>query len=163
MTVVGYQSSNPATKDFITGVTQVLIDKKKDRAAWSPSSIDDPSLSPKSIESLFFDAKSPHLSDKPELDLNPASSSRATAPHDSTWGRFRRYGLPSEAEVESAVKGSSPGSGAFKISEAELIERLLDSRGDTGGARKKEVEEVIRRIVRRLCDNKEGYLDWKRR
>ena len=143
-------------------MTQVLIDKKKDRASWSPTSIDDPAVSPKSIESLFFDRKSPYLSDKPQLEFRPASSSRLTSPYDSTWGTFRRYGLPSEAEVESAVKGSSPGSGAFKITESELIERLLDSRGDLGGPRQKEVEDVVKRTVGRLCDIKNGYLDWKR-
>ncbi len=154
--------ANPATKDFVIGVTQVLIDKKKDRASWSPSTIDDSSLTPIAIDSRFFDLKSRHLTDRPELDLKPVSTSRVTAPYDSTWGRFRRYGLPSEAEVEAAVKGSSPGSGAFKITEAELIERLVEARGDAGGPRHKEVEEVIRRSVRRLCDVKEGYLDWKR-
>lgn len=143
-------------------MTQVLIDKKKDRASWSPSLIDDPAVTPKSIDSLFFDDKSSHTSAKPELEFKPASTSRVTVPYDSTWGRFRRYGLPSEAEVEAAVKGSSPGSGAFKITERELIERLLDSRGDSGGVRQKEVESVIRGIVGRLCETKEGYLDWKR-
>lgn len=151
-----------ATEDFLTGVTQVLIDKKKDRAAWSPSEITSSEVTPKSIQSKFFDPSSPHLSHKPDLNFSPKSTSRQSDPQDSTWCQFRRYGLPSESEVEGAVDGSAPGSGAFKITKGELVERLLDSRGDTGGPRQVEVESWIKGIIGRLCDEKDGYLDWKK-
>ena len=64
--------------------------------------------------------------------------------------------------MEGAVKGSSPGSGAFKITETELVERMMDSRSETGSARAAEVENWIRRIVKERCrTDKEGYLGWK--
>jgi len=61
------------------------------------------------------------------------------------------------------VSGSALGSGAFKITQEELIERLLDGRGDTAGPRAEEVEAWARAVVSRLCDVRDdGYLDWKR-
>jgi 3-hydroxyisobutyryl-CoA hydrolase len=136
------------------------VDKTKERPKWSPSDIYDDAVSPSSIASKFFTGSSPHLKQKPALNFKPASSSKSSEPHDSTWGQFRRYGLPSETEVEAAVIGSSPGSGAFKITLAQLTERLVDRRGDAGGPRQKEVAAWIQGIVERNCVEKDGYLDW---
>lgn len=157
------QGSKRATNDFITGVTAVLVTRSKDRPEWSPSSVTDPSVAPASIVSKFFDAKAPSQVDRPEIAFNPPSTSKITSGADSTWGQFRRFGLPSEAEVEATVEGSAPGSGAFKVTTEELIERLLDSRGDAGGPRAEEVAQWARGVVGRLCVAREnGYLDWKR-
>ncbi|ORY21094.1 ClpP/crotonase-like domain-containing protein [Naematelia encephala] len=153
-----FSGPNRPTDDFLTGVTQVLITKSKDRAAWSPDSLKD--VTPSSIRSNFFDTSSPHLAERPTLSLSPKPSSKASE-RDSTWGQFRRFGLPGDKEVEETVRGSSPGSGAFKITTSELIERLLDNRGETGGPRHREVEKRVRSIVARTCVEKDGYLDWK--
>lgn len=61
------------------------------------------------------------------------------------------------------VEGSAPGSGAFKIKTDELVERILDERGESGGSRAEEITSWTKTLVSRLCDVKEnGYLDWKR-
>jgi 3-hydroxyisobutyryl-CoA hydrolase len=84
-----------------------------------------------------------------------------TDPSDSTWGDFRKYGLPSESDVEGIVTGSSPSSGAFKVTEAEVVERIMDAKNETAGSRAKEVENWLRGIVARTCETKSGYLDLK--
>ena len=152
------------TDDFITGVTAVLVSRTKGRPDWSPSEISDPAVSDSVIAEQFFDTSSPNLkSDRPRLVFDPPSTSKRSEKQDSTWGQFRKYGLPSEMEVEAAVTGAAPGSGAFKVTETELVEKLLDARGNTGGPRAEEMDAKAREIVRRLCDITEGgYLDWKR-
>ena len=124
----------------------------------------DKAVSPSSIVDSFFNDESTHVSEKPTLEFQPPSRSNPTDLKDSTWGKFRQYGLPSEMEVEAAVRGSAPTSGAFKVTETELVERMLDARGDSGGPRAVEVEKWTRDVVKRLCVEKEdGYLDWRRK
>ena len=66
-------------------------------------------------------------------------------------------------EVEAKVEGYAPSAGAFKVTEAELVERILDDRGESGGPRAVEMGTKIKEMVARLCDVKTGgYLDWKR-
>jgi 3-hydroxyisobutyryl-CoA hydrolase len=145
-------------------VTAVLVAKSSDRPSWSPSSISDESISPANITTNFFDSRSAIQSARPQLILDPPSRSKSGKDQsDSTWGLFRKYGLPSEAAVEAIVSGSAPGSGAFKVTQEELVQRLVDERGDAAGSRAEEVAEWIRAIVKRRCKvGSDGYLDLKR-
>ena len=145
-------------------MTAVLVHKKKDRPKWNIDSPADKALDADSISKQFFDKSGGIKTDRPTLDLQPPSvSNPLDGKSDSTWGRFGRYGLPTELEVEATVEGYAPHSGAYKVTEQELIERILDDKGETGGPRAAEVETKIKEIVSRLCDVKEGgYLDWKR-
>jgi 3-hydroxyisobutyryl-CoA hydrolase len=157
------QGPKRPSDDFLTGVTHVLIEKlskTQPRPNWSHSTLTDPSLSPAAIAKSFFSSKAPHADSVPKLEFQPESSFRS-AGHDSTWGQFRRYGLPSELEVQGYVTGNAPGSGAFKLKEDELVERILDNKGDVGGPRASEAEEKIRGIVAARCSkDKDGYLNW---
>ena len=151
------------TDDFITGVSLALFEKdkekKKQRAAWSPNTIVE--VTRKSVRNSFFDPSSEFHKSMPTLELDPPSSGTRGS-HDSTWGQFRRYGLPSETEVEERVKGSSPGSGAFKITESELLDRMMEAPNGRGEPRVREFEEKIRAVVERCCEkDAEGYLNWK--
>ena len=149
------------TDDFIIGVDAVLVQKTKGRPNFA-SSIDDLALSSKENLEKYFGSKDQAPNDStPTLNFRPAPS-QSSGPHDSTWGRFRQFGLPSEREVEAIVEGSAPGSGAFKLKEKELIERVLEARGEQSGERAQEITEWVGNVVRRLCEVKEdGYLDWK--
>jgi len=142
----------------------VLVSKSADRPSWSPSSISDEAISPANITNNFFDSRSDVQSARPQLIFNPPSRSKSGKDKsDSTWGLFRKYGLPSEAAVEAIVSGSAPGSGAFKVTQEELVQRLVDERGDAAGPRAEEVGEWIRAIVQRKCKvGQDGYLDMKR-
>lgn len=145
------------TDDFITGVSAVLVDRIKTRPEWSPSSISDPSLSPKSIEKNFFNPSSPHHQSMPKLEFKPASS--LTDGKDTTWDKFRQYGLPSEQRLRDLVEGSAPGSGAFALKEEELIDRVSDG---NAVERKQEFKERVRSVVATHCEkDEEGYLKWK--
>jgi 3-hydroxyisobutyryl-CoA hydrolase len=156
------QGPKRASEDFITGVRAVLVDRQMDRPEWQPSSITDGKLSPAEIVRSFFDPKSESQADRPQLDFNPRPTSKISSGADSTWGRFRQYGLPSEAEVHAHVTGSAPGAGAFKIKREELIERLLDSRGGPGGPKSHEIKSWSEALVDRMCEPKQGgYLDLK--
>lgn len=145
------------TDDFITGVSAVLVDRIKTRPEWQPSSITDSSLSPKSIDSSFFNPESKHHQSMPQLEFKPVSS--LTTGKDTTWGRFREYGLPSEQLLRDLVEGSAPGSGAFALREQELIDRVLDGHAPE---RKAEFEKRVKAVVSTHCEqDKEGYLRWK--
>lgn len=93
----------------------------------------------------------------PKLNLKPASSFNKG--QDTTWGQFRKYGLPSEEMIKAYVDGSAPGSGAFKIKEEELIQRVLDN-GE--GERRAEILQRVKDVLTRYCQtDAEGYLGWK--
>ncbi|KAL1411515.1 3-hydroxyisobutyryl-CoA hydrolase [Vanrija albida] len=157
----GFLGLKRTTDDFSTGVTHLLIDKAKGRANWSPSSIDDKSLTPAAIRANFLDAKAAHIAgERPTIDFTPTPTTKEGP--DSTWGQFRRYGLPAEARVRAWIKGEAPGSGAFKLNEDELVSRIVDVSGEAGSPRQKEIEDAIRKIVaQRTTKDKDGYLNWK--
>lgn len=153
------QGDKRVTDDFITGVVAVLVDRIKTRPEWSPSSLTDPSLSPKSIEKNFLNCyqQSEYHQSMPKLEFNPSSS--LTDGKDTTWGKFREYGLPSEQRLRDLVEGSAPGSGAFALKEQELIDRIMDGRATE---RKSEFEARVKSVVKTHCEtDKDGYLRWK--
>jgi 3-hydroxyisobutyryl-CoA hydrolase len=61
------------------------------------------------------------------------------------------------------ITGNAPSSGAFKVTEKELMERIMDARGEIAGGREREVRSWVKQIVGRNCEVKDGYLDWKGR
>ncbi|WRT66410.1 uncharacterized protein IL334_003366 [Kwoniella shivajii] len=146
-----------ATEDFIKGVSSVLIDRKPN-PEWIPSSLSDSKLSSNEITKNFFSTTP--SSDQPELRFNPASASKLDSGRDSTWGQFRKYGLPSEDKIKASVDGYAPGSGAFALTEKELIDQF--SEGEVHGSRRKEIESRVRNVIERKCKkDKQGYLEWK--
>jgi 3-hydroxyisobutyryl-CoA hydrolase len=145
------------TDDFITGVSAVLVDRIKTRPEWIPSTITDSALTPKNIENTFFNTSSKHHQSMPKLDFKPTSS--LTEGKDTTWGRFREFGLPSEQKLQDMVEGSAPGSGAFALKEEELIERVLQTQPTE---RRQEVTRRVQEVLSIHCNtDREGYLRWK--
>ncbi|KAL7421630.1 3-hydroxyisobutyryl-CoA hydrolase [Cryptotrichosporon argae] len=150
----GFAGPSRSTDDFTTGVTHLLIEKASSRAPWSPSALDDAALSPAAIKAAFLTRGAESAA--PELALDPAPVKREGP--DSTWGRFRAHGLPSEATVRAWVEGDSPNAGAFKVKEHELLDRLVKA-----GPRAHEERRRAAEIVARHCEkDDEGYLNWKR-
>lgn len=93
----------------------------------------------------------------PKLEFKPTSS--LTEGKDTTWGKFREFGLPSEQKLQDMVEGSAPGSGAFALKEEELIERVLS---DQPAERKQEFTRRIQEVISIRCNtDREGYLRWK--
>ncbi|CAE6450315.1 unnamed protein product [Rhizoctonia solani] len=132
-----------ASPDFITGVTHLLVNKQKSRAAWSPPTLDD---TPEDITKEFFDDSS-YVKRAPRLELD-----RKTTPGD----KLSLYALPSEATIEAAVKGSLPGSGSFALTPAELISSLERRCG-----RKTGLPQKIQDVIDRKCLIEDGYLTWR--
>ncbi|CCO27584.1 hypothetical protein BN14_01568 [Rhizoctonia solani AG-1 IB] len=118
-----------ASPDFITGVTHLLVNKQKDRAAWSPATLTD---TPEDIVDKFFDDPT-YLKQAPRLELD-----RSLAPGD----KLTRYALPNEATIEAAVKGSLPGSGSFALTPTELISSFERRCGQKAGLKQK-IQDVI--------------------
>jgi 3-hydroxyisobutyryl-CoA hydrolase len=93
----------------------------------------------------------------PKLDFKPTSS--LTEGKDTTWGKFREFGLPSEQKLRDMVEGSAPGSGAFALKEKELIDRVLEGHA---AERRQEFEKRVQDVVKTHCErDEEGYLRWK--
>ncbi|KAL5636501.1 hypothetical protein ACGC1H_000455 [Rhizoctonia solani] len=132
-----------ASPDFITGVTHLLINKERSRAAWSPATLED---TPDDVIKNFFD-DSPYLKRAPRLELN-----RKIIPGD----KFFRYALPNEATIEAAVKGSLPGSGSFALTPTELVSSFERRCGQKAGLRQK-----IQDVIDRKCQLEDGYLTWR--
>lgn len=159
----GFVGNDRPTEDFTIGVTHVLINKDKNkphRADWVPSSINDAFVEPASIRKNFLDPKNAKLqAEVPTLDFDPVPTTKEGP--DSTWGNFRKYGLPSEAEIRGWIRGETSGSGAFKLREDELVSRVLEARGDTASPREAEIRERVQDVVvRNATKDKDGFLDW---
>lgn len=147
-----------ATDDFITGVTHHLINKVRDkRAAWE-SEIDSSNLSHEQVTKRFFTPSS----DVPKLDFVPSTGSTDASKKDSTYGRFREWGLPELHWVKGIVTGDTQGSGSYKVTEDELVDRVLGWKGETrGGGRADDMERLTRELVGKFCEkDSNGYLTW---
>ncbi|BEJ00377.1 hypothetical protein CcaverHIS631_0502340 [Cutaneotrichosporon cavernicola] len=154
----GFCGTDRPTPEFDTGVSYLLIEKGRERANWQPSEINDPRLTPAEITKNYLDPNTPHLAETPKLVFEPAPTSEGT---DSTWGKFRQWGLPAESEIRAVVKGESAGSGAFKLKPAEVVEQVLAARGEQGGPREKEIIAHTNAIIAaRTKADGSGYLDW---
>nr|XP_018262939.1 3-hydroxyisobutyryl-CoA hydrolase [Kwoniella dejecticola CBS 10117]OBR85097.1 3-hydroxyisobutyryl-CoA hydrolase [Kwoniella dejecticola CBS 10117] len=152
--------SGRATDDFVKGVSSVLIDRSKTAPEWIPSELSDPRLALSEIIKNFYPTKSSTTTTIPELQLVPESASKLDSGRDSTWNKFRKYGLPSEQLIKASVDGYSPQSGAFALTEKELIAQFLED--STSGTRRDEVVQRIKSVVEKNCKvDKGGYLEWK--
>nr|XP_019011142.1 3-hydroxyisobutyryl-CoA hydrolase [Kwoniella pini CBS 10737]OCF49923.1 3-hydroxyisobutyryl-CoA hydrolase [Kwoniella pini CBS 10737] len=149
---------NRSTEDFIKGVTSVLIDRSKQSPEWIPSNLKDKKLNLSEIIKNFYPTKS--SDNTPELKLIPESASKLDSGRDSTWNKFRKFGLPSEQSIKSSVDGYSPQSGAFALTEKELISQFIED--SINGTRRDEIIERIKNVVSKNCKvDKGGYLEWK--
>ncbi|WVQ67623.1 uncharacterized protein L199_005826 [Kwoniella botswanensis] len=149
-----------STGDFIKGVSSVLIDRSKTAPEWIPGDLSDPKLSLGEITKNFYPGKPSE--GQPELELVPSSASKLDSGRDSSWNQFRKFGLPSETDIRSSVDGYSPGSGAFALTEQELVSQFIENHGSPQGQRRKEIEDRVRDVVQRRCKkDKQGYLEWK--
>ncbi|WVW83953.1 hypothetical protein I302_105976 [Kwoniella bestiolae CBS 10118] len=155
-----FSGPNRSTDDFLKGVTSVLIDRSKSSPDWVPNKLSDPKLALSEIIKNFYPTKT--LDGQPELELVPSSASKLDSGRDSTWNRFRKYGLPSENDIRSSVDGYSPGSGAFALTEQELVNQFIENHNSPSGQRREEIEQRVREVVERRCKkDKQGYLEWK--
>lgn len=147
------------SSDFITGVTHHLINKTRDRRADWESVLSTTASSDAPDISRFFKGTG-----APQLDLHPAPSSSSSSSKDSTYGRFREWGLPSEAQIQGQITGEAPSSGSFKLKEDELITRILRDKGEgEGSGRVEDMKRVIKAVVDKHGEkDKEGYLGWRR-
>ncbi|WWC89284.1 uncharacterized protein L201_004205 [Kwoniella dendrophila CBS 6074] len=155
-----------STEDFIKGVSSVLIDRSSSPPEWIPGNLNDSKLSSSEISKNFFPptkSSSSSTTDEIKLDLQPKSSSKLDSGRDSTWNQFRKFGLPSESLIKSFVDGYSPGSGAFALTEQELINQLLENDQSTlSSQRNKEIVKIIKQVISKNCKkDKQGYLEWK--
>lgn len=166
LVATGFCGTNRPTEDFTTGVTHLLLEKKKGRAPWSPNLVTDAALSPEKITKAFLDPTSEHLKESPPMRFIPKPTTPAGSP-DSTWGKFRKFGLPSEAAVLAVLnRGDGPGSGKgevrFRLSEGLLIAHVVDATA-ASKSRRDQVEEAVRKIIKQRCEvDPEGKVTWKK-
>jgi 3-hydroxyisobutyryl-CoA hydrolase len=147
-----------ASDDFITGVTHVLITKIRDkRAAWE-AELDSPTLTSSAITKRFFTPGA----DVKKLVFHPSTGSTETTSRDSTYGRFREWGLPELHWVMGLVTGAVKDTGAFAVTEEELVERVLGMKGESKtGGRGQGMERIARELVAKYCEkDANGYLRW---
>jgi len=137
----GFTGGFRATNDLIVGAVHSLFDKKKTPIPFDPpiTDLDNPFLQPEAIKANFFRRDSPYLVDCPPKDvgdgLHPRPKEKVGP--DANWGKFRRYGVPSEEMVKGAVgEGASPD---------EVVSSLV---WKEKGARRDELEAVVRRILK---------------
>lgn len=152
-----------SSEDFITGVTHLLINKIRDRPADWEAGLSSPALQldgDKGINKRFFTPSSA----VPKLEFHPSTGTSDPKKKDSTFGKFRECGLPSQFFVEGMVTGAEKNSGAFALKEDELVDRVLDRKGEMkGSARGQDMERIVRDLVERQCTkDAEGYLRWKK-
>jgi 3-hydroxyisobutyryl-CoA hydrolase len=123
----------------------VLVEKKLGRPTWSPASLDQ--VDAASLEAFFKTG-----TNSPQLVLPEAlRKSHSTPPS------FLRYGLPTEDELQTLVKGSHASSGSGALTLQELITKAEDLRAGKRGVAGK-VQEVV---SRRCTVDRDGYLQWK--
>ncbi|KPV75729.1 uncharacterized protein RHOBADRAFT_13973, partial [Rhodotorula graminis WP1] len=140
--------SPPVHPDFRTGVTDLLINKRKpeqgERPSWSPATLKD--VSDADIQRSFF-ASPPPFSNPPVPNLRLAQLRKSRpvtplAPYKQS--PHAKWALPSERDVEKIVKGEDAGSDDYAVTRNEVVERLVRRSGGKVGVREK-VEEVLKR------------------
>lgn len=128
-----------ASKDFETGVTAVLIDKKRGvRPAWSPKTLQEVSVD---LVKDFFSSESQYVKAAPKLELDEESHPSAQKLEPT------KFALPAEHEIEQIVRGLHPESGAVAYNVDNLIKKFRDMTNNKHG-----VEAKIRDVVSRRCE-----------
>lgn len=143
-------SQSGASKDFETGVTAVLIDKKRGvRPNWTPNTLREVS---NDLVNKFFNSESEYVKAAPQLDL-PGSAAQKLEP--------TRFALPTELEIEQIVRGLHSQSGAVAYNLDNLIQRFRNMTGDKHGVEAKIREVVARRCVEVADPDNHRCLRWK--
>ncbi|GAA6047586.1 hypothetical protein JCM3770_001577 [Rhodotorula araucariae] len=139
--------SPAAHPDFRTGVTDLLIRKRKpeegERPAWSPATLKQ--VSDEHIHQTFFATPPPFTNPAvPQLRLAQTRKNRpfALAPYKKS--PHAKWALPSERDVEKIVKGEDAGSDDYAVTRQEVVDRLVRRWNGKVGVREK-VDEVLRR------------------
>ncbi|KAG9015278.1 hypothetical protein FRB93_012977 [Tulasnella sp. JGI-2019a] len=146
-----------ASRDFITGVSALLINKQGGRPAWDPSEIKDVKQS--DVVDKFFSASSPFFKNLPTTSFTAPEA--GDGPGVVTETDPLRFSLPSEEEIGRLVRGEHPSSSDTSLDLPELLERSRELYGKAG------VEAKVKDVVARRCevvaktDNQEQYLRWK--
>ncbi|TFY76588.1 hypothetical protein EWM64_g7424 [Hericium alpestre] len=135
-----------ASPDFKTGVTSVIIEKKRGvRPAWKPERLGE--VQTAHLETKFFTR---------DEGLTLMLPQALQAPHDPP-AHFTRFALPTEDEIGAVVRGEHPTSSGEALTTAELLAKFEDLRRGKHG-----VAEKVREVVARRCEADEaGYLRWK--
>lgn len=136
----------------MTGVTSLLIQKEKGRAAWSPNKLADTPLEP--VLANFYDPESTFLEKVPATTFStPNGKYVKTNP--------MRFSLLSEEEIGRLIRGEHPSSSSVAFTLEELVEKVKALSGGKQG-----VEEKVKDVVRRRCQEvpksgmQEGHLRW---
>lgn len=137
--------------DFRTGVTNLMIDKSKTRAKWSPSELKHVKLD--GLRSTFF-SNPPPFSNPPLPRLNFAQSDRP-AYKDYPW----HFGLPTENHIRDVVTGDARGSGDLAKTREEVVHWFVrETKGKVG------VEDKVNEVLsRKTTAGEGGTLKWERR
>ncbi|GAA5889452.1 hypothetical protein JCM16303_005376 [Sporobolomyces ruberrimus] len=144
--------------DFLTGVTDFLINKNKPedkKPSWSPPTLSE--VTPSSLQKTFFSSPPP-FSNPPVPTFNPQSSRKDRLNPLSLYKvhPYSIYGLPSEKKIEAVVKGESKDSPDYAMTRKEIVERFEREYSGKIGVREK-VEEVL---DRRTVVAEENTLRW---
>jgi len=127
----------------------VLIEKTRERPAWSPGTLEE--ISDAEILQKFFSTDSPYLSSAPKL----------TVPEHLSAVKDRnpmRYTLPTEKEISNMVRGSHVSSGKAGIKMEELVSKFEDLRHGKHGVKEKVIEVAQRKCE--IVDNADGNFQW---
>lgn len=142
----GFIGAERASQDLMIGTVHSLFDKKKTPIPFSPSikELDNPSLQPKEIRHNFLTRGSPTLFDCPPMDVGDALIPRPeqVSGTDWNWGNMRRFGIPSEIKVKQILD-----EGKGQITDAELVQRAVDSTKSSNPARRAEFEARVWTIL----------------
>ncbi|KAK4546457.1 hypothetical protein LTR36_002134 [Oleoguttula mirabilis] len=133
-------------KDFVEGVSALLINKPKTTPQWSPATLAE--VSEADVET-YFDGE-------PTLELLSSAQDEASASASSASAMYTDYphawvGLPRERDVLSAVQRG-------QLTAEQVVERFVErTRGKQG------VKEAVEEILRRRTEvGREGVLGVKR-
>ncbi|SCV69287.1 BQ2448_2307 [Microbotryum intermedium] len=148
---------NPAIHpDFKVGVNHLLVEKRKDRAPWSPSSLAE--VEDSTILKNFFSNPAP-FSNPPVKPLQRRASESARAYREYPHARFS---LPSERQIKDIVTGEAKGSGKFAMTKDEVLARVSqEAQRLSGGAEKIGLRQKVNEVLQRKCRvGEQGTLRW---
>ncbi|SGY75698.1 BQ5605_C005g03439 [Microbotryum silenes-dioicae] len=142
--------------DFRVGVTHLLVDKRKDRAPWSPSSLAE--VEDSTILKNFFSNPAP-FSNPPVKPLQKRAPESARPYREYPHARFS---LPSERQIKDIVTGEAKGSGKFAMTKDEVVARVAqEAQRLSGGAEKIGLREKVNEVLQRKCRvGEQGTLRW---
>lgn len=142
-----------ASPDFKTGVTAVLVQKTRERPAWSPATLEE--VNDSDITARFFSQYSPENGTAPSLEL-PADVKvdlkRTSHP--------MQHALPTEAEIRQMVTGSHTASGGTALTKEEVVAKFLSLRKGKMGVKEKVLDVIERNCIEEQDKSGNRYLKW---